>query len=97
MDTISNGKVLINGVKYDSPLDSEYPKRNYREWKEGARTSFRAIWLDHYIYDTPSSVSYEAVELKLSNRGKAFLDERELKGDDAKTAQFIFENLKISP
>lgn len=92
------GKILLNGIGFDNPLDrSPYPKRDYSEGKESARISFRKIWLDRYVKDGIRTVEYWSCELKLLSNGKAYLDGKEIKdSDDVKTVKEIFENIKVA-
>lgn len=94
--SIKNGKLILDGVVYESPLDEPYDKRKYKEWKETQKTSFRSIWLDQYIYNNSESVYYASLELKISNRNKVFLDGKELKNeDDVKSVIDVFNNIKF--
>lgn len=93
-------KIHLNGVDYDNPLDwMPLKKRNgeYKEWQESPRISFRSIWLDHYTYDPKnSSIVYEAQILKISNRGKCFIGDEEIKKtEEIELVKEIFANLKV--
>jgi len=99
--TIRDGKLILDGIEYENPLDNlPLRKRNgeYAEWKEGERTSFRSIWLDRYLYEKEKNCpsSFESHELKISNRGKCFIDDRELKkSEDISAVKEIFSQLRI--
>ena len=92
------GKLVLNGIAFDNPIDRfPLPKREYREWKETERTSYKAIWLDRYVEDEHfNQIGYESWELKKSNRNKFFLDDKEIKNqDEIESCIEIFNSLKI--
>jgi len=93
----SRNKVELSGLEFDNPLDSlPLAKREYREFKDGVRTTIKEIWLDRYIYGD-KSVHIERSCLQMTNRGVCTLDERQLKDKtDIDKVKYIFENLKVA-
>lgn len=94
---IENGKLILNGIDFDNPLDNPIFKRNYSEGKDSPRISFRQIWLDRYIIDCKAATSeYQAWALKLCSNGKVYLDEKEIKDkDDVSSVKEIFNQIRI--
>ena len=92
-----NRKVCIGGVEYDNPLDGNpIPKRDFREFREGARTTVKEIWLERYLWDG-NCVHVERSCLQMTNRGVCSLDGRQLKNsDDIEKVKAIFGGLKVA-
>ena len=91
-----DGKIVLNGLECDNPLDREpYPKKDFREGKESARISFKSIWIDRYPVKDGRR-EYWSCELKILSNGKSFLDGKEIKtAEERGTVDEIFKNLKI--
>lgn len=90
-------KVCIGGIEYDNPLDGNpIPKREYREFREGARTTIKEIWLERYVYEG-GCVHIERDCLRMTNRGVCTLEGRQLKDrEDIERVKAVFEGLKVA-
>ncbi len=94
----SAGKVELGGKLYENPLDDNpIPKRDYREFQVGARTTVREIWLDRVVRDGVDSVHIERDCLQMTNRGVCTIDGRQLKDrGDLERVKEIFSKLEVA-
>ena len=86
--------MTVNGITFDDPRESFFSKRDFREYKEGARTSVKEAWVCSYTKDGPA-VLLERHCLAMTNHGAISLDGRPVKNEDEKKAVAeMFAHLK---
>jgi len=84
--------VTLNGMVFDYPLSENLRKWDFKVYKE-AKTTFKEVWIDRYLKDGNAYVRWSYC-LKITNRGKCFLDDKVLSGEDVEKVKAIFESLK---
>lgn len=87
METAADGRVRLNGMLFD------FPQGPVAEGKDGARTSFRSVWLDRYVMEGLFVSEYASSELRLLSTGRAFLDGEKVLQSDIPKVQEIFRQI----
>lgn len=91
----TDGSVTLCGMRFDNPVCELYRSRwDYREFREGARTSVQETWLERYV-DDGGCVGIDRHCLQMTNRGSCSLDGSPMRDKaDIATAKAIFAFLK---
>lgn len=85
---------IILGIKFSIPKKEELRKWDYNIIKE-KKTTTKVVWLEHYVYESYCNVHLEYHKLAVTNRGRAELDDKPLKGQDSINANYIMEQIGI--
>ena len=82
------------GTEFDDPREFPPPKRDYREFKEGARTFTKELWVCGYSAEPGGGVAMSRYCLTMNNRGVCTFDGRPVR-DEAEKAlvKSIFETV----
>ena len=63
----------INGTEFDDPRESPFPKRDYREFSQGVRTSVKEMWVCAYE-KCGSGTCMVRYPITMTNRGACTFD-----------------------
>ena len=91
---LSKNTIIIGGVEFDNPIGKELSKRDVRKWKEGTRTNMIGLNMLNYHKEGEACVCWQ-YEVSLSNYGSAYLEGKQLKGEDVETVKKLFKELKL--
>lgn len=83
----------INGIEFDDPIDIPISKRDYREFKDGARTTVKEMWVCGY-YKEGSAIIMARYCITMTNRGVCTFDGKPVKDEnEKKIISELFENI----
>lgn len=83
----------INGIEFDDPIDIPISKRDYREFKDGARTTVKEMWVCGY-YKEGSAIIMARYCITMTNRGVCTFDGKSVKDEnEKKIIRELFENI----
>jgi hypothetical protein len=75
--------LTISGIEFDDPREIPIFKRDIREWREGARTTVKEMWVCSYKEDA-HRVWLERVPITMTNRGVCTFGGRQVKDEREK-------------
>lgn len=75
--------MTLCGVEFEDPREFPIPKRDYREYQEGVRTSVKEMWVCAYE-NCGNAVCMAKHQITMTNRGVCTFDGRQLRDDDEK-------------
>lgn len=82
----------INGIEFDDPRELPISKRDYREFKDGARTTVKEMWVCGY-YKEGSAIIMASYCITMTNRGVCTFDGKPVKDEnEKKIIKELFEN-----
>lgn len=84
----------IHGIEFDDPRLFPPSKGDIREYKEGARTTVKEMWVESYVNDGPAVCRW-CFPITMTNRGVCTFDGKPVKDENEKNLiKELFENVK---
>ena len=83
------------GIEIDDPRERGIARRDYREYKEGVRTTVREMWVYSYVREG-SAVSLWQYPLTITNRGVCTFDGKQVKDEgERKLIGELFASVRL--
>ena len=89
-------ELTIDGKTFRNPKIFPPSKRDFREYKEGARTTVKELWVERYD-KTPDGkgIFMTKYQVLMTNRGVCTFDGKQVKDEEGKRKiQALFTDLK---
>lgn len=74
----------INGIEFEDPRVSPPRKKDIREYKDGARTTVKEMWVEGYVMDG-QAYCLQRYPMTITNRGVCTFDGRQVKDEEEKS------------
>ena len=75
--------MTINGIEFDDPREIPISKRDMREYKDGARTTVKEMWVCGYVHEG-KAVCMNRYCITMTNRGVCTFDGKQIKNEAEK-------------
>ena len=87
--------MTINGIEFDDPRIFPISKRDISEYKDGARTTVKEMWVYGYVQEG-QTYSMNRYPITMTNRGVCTFDGKQVKTDaEKKLISDLFDNVKV--
>ena len=84
----------INSIEFDDPRSNPPNKRDVREYKEGARTTVKEMWVDSYVRQGDATCRWSYC-ITMTNRGVCTFDGKPVRDEKEKNLiRELFDNVK---